>query len=758
MIEGRGNAYETFGVAAFRLPAHERRERGGGCSVRIEAQTLNMMSGVLRTDARIDRTIKTSSDVFACRHVPGVLVQSLRLTPYEPMRILRLEHEVTNVARFSRCSFHNMTVHVHRSAKVHMLVSEGRHETLGDVACVTAYVFDGCIHEGMGMNTYKHRDGVEFAQNKFDLFLLEPYVAARIHAVHVVARVNSNGGGCATAATAVDEARKVVLTILGRESTPIKSVQRLREDHVKAWSDVWKTNVSLTPKCSASDEDKQLAEAYKKHIRYSMYCIYAMSRCHATPVRGGAEDDFPVIDVDGRFLRHCDVFFVPLMAILKPDLASAIVDYRYRTLDRARLAAESYGFEGAMIAAAPSTASDSSDSCGSSSGSDSDSCDSLSDSDDGHVDFWNSKHFRRRHHRRVRRHHHASAHRHNRSRMHDGGGAMWTPARSPTVYDGALVVVSAWSCYRLLRNRDWLRNKGYAMMVEVATFLMSFVRSRNPATDNDHGCCRGGGDDSDDDACARNEYYTPATTGVGGQESDENNAFTNRAICLALKAVIEASWELGLAPEPRWLRVFHGLGVPRSRDKVVRFDEANLRCDDRRTFKVLEPLLLTVPTYVSETDPVDDGRMLAHWSEADERRLEKRKGGDRRDLATNAALRAICASRRAQKCVVAIEDAQRSAEEFLREVSCGTWGGFCERRQVRPDPNFCATFLVAMLQGWTNIRVCGGVADTRFYYEEMRLQAAITANLPSYWDKIVVNGVGAKQSQNFKTLNSMLKR
>jgi hypothetical protein len=50
------------------------------------------------------------------------------------------------------------------------------------------------------------------------------------------------------------------------------------------------------------------------------------------------------------------------------------------------------------------------------------------------------------------------------------------------------------------------------------------------------------------------------------------------------------------------------------------------------------------------------------------------------------------------------------------------------------------------------LEVLGGVAETRFYYEEMRLGAAVTAVQPAYWDRIGMDGLGQNSCFSFKTI------
>ena len=624
-----GNAYETFDpldVTLFEKPSAD---------VVVSSQSLNMKTGVLKTESLVESIVKTSCDVFVARHVPHALIVSLRITPKAPMSSLLLIHRVHGIsAEVTDVHFENsqMSISISERTTVSMFIAHGRHRVLGRVACVTSYVFDGCLQDGLGMKVRKNGK----AENMFSLNLLEPNVAARVHMLHVVI--------CLESGDPVEEARRISLTLLSRESSLTRSVSRIREDHVRAWSDVWRTNLTLTPKCSASTSQKALASFYKKHIRLALYNLYSLTPCHSPPGRVD-ESSYPLMDVSGRVLAGGDLMLLPLLVELRPEVALGVLEFRWRNMDAARRHAESYGLPGAKIP-------------------------SHRDSSRPDMD----------------------------------------------VSTSALVAISTWACYRLLRNRDWFRSKGYPMIREIADFLSAIVLENE---------------------CGR--FYTPSTTSLSHGGSHDNS-FVNRTIVIAMKAAIEASWEMSSAPEERWVAIFHSLKVQRYEDKVVKFDA---RSERDSTYSLLEPLLLVVQSYALSVDPISIPRMLNFY------KLNKTQ-----DSPLNVALRAIAAGRAAQCEVLHLEEYERSLAEFVSMTTGKRWGSLNSRGF--PDPLMSALLVSIVLHGATNLRVEGGVAETRFYYEEMRLASAITANMPRYWDRVLLEGAGAKNSQTFRTLNNVM--
>ena len=152
-----------------------------------------------------------------------------------------------------------------------------------------------------------------------------------------------------------------------------------------------------------------------------------------------------------------------------------------------------------------------------------------------------------------------------------------------------------------------------------------------------------------------------------------------------------------------------------------------------------DALLLCVPLYENAVDPVDPLGVYEHYAS------RIRDPADEVDL----ALLAMVAGRTAQTDVGYVDRFEAHMDEFVALVSRDSpWG--CQ------DLLKSALFLSVLLQGMCSARVEGGVAETRFYYEEMRLTAAITGNMPRAWDKVQIVGAGKKAARSLKTLNNSL--
>lgn len=99
------------------------------------------------------------------------------------------------------------------------------------------------------------------------------------------------------------------------------------------------------------------------------------------------------------------------------------------------------------------------------------------------------------------------------------------------------VGIAFWNYYRITHDRQWLKNEGYPLLKEVADFWVS------RATKNEDGS------------------YSINNV-VGADEFAQNindNAFTNGAALSVLEEATQAAKELGISPDPVWLKVARSL-------------------------------------------------------------------------------------------------------------------------------------------------------------------------------------------------------
>lgn len=106
--------------------------------------------------------------------------------------------------------------------------------------------------------------------------------------------------------------------------------------HRQAWAELWESDIII-------EGDLQV----QKEVRSMLYHLYSFSR------KNSASSPSPMglsgLGYNGHVFWDTEMFMMPSLIMLRPELAESMLEYRYERLDEARRNAASYGYEGAMF-------------------------------------------------------------------------------------------------------------------------------------------------------------------------------------------------------------------------------------------------------------------------------------------------------------------------------------------------------------------------------------------------------------------------
>ena len=236
----------------------------------------------------------------------------------------------------------------------------------------------------------------------------------------------------------------------------------------------------LTPRNDLLNEHKKLWEELwegdiviegdtqsQLDVRLALYHLYAFSR-------GDSNLSIPPMGLssqnyNGHIFWDTELWMYPPLLLLNQDIARSLVNYRSDRIEKAKQKAINFGYKGAMFP-------------------------------------WES----------------------------DDTGEEATPAWALTGtfehHITADVSIAFWNYYRVTRNSDWLKERGYPMLKEVADYWVS------RATLNTDGSY------SIKNVVGANEFAA----------NIDDNAFTNGSAITALKFAILAADEVGVKANPEW--------------------------------------------------------------------------------------------------------------------------------------------------------------------------------------------------------------
>lgn len=223
----------------------------------------------------------------------------------------------------------------------------------------------------------------------------------------------------------------------------------------------------------------------QRDMRFALYHLYSFAR------EGTAYSLSPMglsgLGYNGHVFWDAELWMFPPLLALHPELARSMLEYRYQRLDAARQNARNHGFKGVMFP-------------------------------------WES--------------------------ASEGQEAtpLWALTGPFQQHITGCVGWAFWKYYQVTHDKQFLRERAYPVLKEVADFWASRVERKGP------------GRYEINNVIGANEF----------QENIDNNAFTNGMVIAVLRYASQAARELGIAPDPDWELVAANVPILHFPDGVTR--------------------------------------------------------------------------------------------------------------------------------------------------------------------------------------------
>jgi len=223
----------------------------------------------------------------------------------------------------------------------------------------------------------------------------------------------------------------------------------------------------------------------QRDVRSALYHLYSFARA------GTAYSLSPMglsgLGYNGHVFWDTEIWMYPPLLILQPEIARSLLEYRFERLEMAQQNAFAHGYKGAMYP--------------------------WESSADGSEDtpVWALT---------------------GPFQHHISGDIGW----------------AFWKYYQVTKDKEWLRNRGYPVLKEVADFWTSRVERTGP------------GHYDINNVIGANEW----------EENIDNNAFTNGMAITVLRYATQAAQELEITPDPDWNHVADNIPLLQFPDGVTR--------------------------------------------------------------------------------------------------------------------------------------------------------------------------------------------
>ena len=293
-----------------------------------------------------------------------------------------------------------------------------------------------------------------------------------------------------------------------------------------------------------------------------------------------------------------------------------------------------------------------------------------------------------------------------------------------TVYNNALISINVWNYFRATKDRDWLSTVGFPILKGNAEFFASIVTGSRLSNEG---------------------LSISDIIGLSGEHYSTNNTMTNGLVMLATKYAMEAAYELTNPVPASWIEIANWLPLLQysgANKNIYKFD-STINILEGDAVAIAEPLFILLPYYFNKKINAFQNRSVT-YTDIDINTLIK-------DNITAYSSSVVNENNILNVSVAAtLQGVYAQFDQSYVPAFISKWDqliqGQCNSgiwRQIKAnDINVASMILFTFLQGLGQVNITGGIAETRFYYEELNVTASQSANMPATWKNIRLMGVG----------------
>jgi protein-glucosylgalactosylhydroxylysine glucosidase len=626
-------------------------------------QSLDMSKGRVETKFDIlsnSIPIGTAKhNITPLRQYPFCVLQTVEFQVSSNMSNLDVYHEINGSANYiNEMNFNNNVIYnerIYENDGLYILNAEGNLNRLGTegnlvkLAGASCYLFENDSNvKKLGFNVYNN---LTSCYQKVRWTNLSSNVPYKFHVL------NAQMSGY-DFPDPLDEVKRILLNVVFREQSVTMLTTMLNTENVSYWNKLWNCDILLEPKAGITNLESSAVQKVKQYTRYSLFNVFAS-------IRDGVNTEvnplnLSYLDANGNIFFDGDLWMVPILLFLKPDMAKTILEHRYKHLEQATQLAASFGLKGSKFP--------------------------YQDDIVGYQSTY------------------------------------WDVISPLHVFNNALIAINIWNYYRITFDKEWLSNKGYQMMKNIADFIVSLI------------------------TIDENGIYNISNIAGMSERISTNPAMTTYMFKLALKYIIEASYELNFIPKKSWTDSYLNLDITTMQGSgecgvIVYDDEYNAENLD-----VIDNLIILLPYYSSlyfdPNKPCRDSQSVLTNLEYYIQRISNNFVNDPLNNMIIAILYGVVMQTDATKINTFYTKLFKVFEDNVREV----WGHFNRvSAQQGNDATLNALFIMIFLHGVGGLRIEGGVTESKFYYEEFGIKGKYFTSMPKTWKNIRLKGIGVSQ-------------
>lgn len=397
----KNNIIQTFSANELRLftPYDD-----SNVTYTLESQTINMLNGkctsVFNVSSNNSIMAIVQNDMVPLRQFPYCSLQRVTITSQTSLQSFDIHHMIKANPSLMNMEYNNNVIYndkIYDDKGLYIMnASAYNNDTKSTVACASCYLnTSNCL----GYNILYKKQGCH-QQLRYQNVNDSDVITFDILTATMTSRDFPEP---------LEEVKRILMNIAFREQQQDSLVEQLENDNSSEWYTIWNSDITLNSKMNATNEEKDNVIKIQRYIRSSLYSIFCCIRLGINTEVNPLHLSY--IDTNGNLFYDSDIWLVPSLLFLSPQIAKTLLEFRYKGLEQAVQLAASYGYKGSKYP--------------------------YQNDIKGYKTLY------------------------------------WDVASPLHIFNNAIISINVWNYFRLTQDIEWLTSKGYPIMKNIADFLIS---------------------------------------------------------------------------------------------------------------------------------------------------------------------------------------------------------------------------------------------------------------------------------------------
>jgi len=646
----RNNTLDAFDVNNIKLINNDSE----GVTYAFKHQSLDMHTGSVNTSFEVTSgavTLDVNNIITPLRQFPYCILHTLEITPASNVQSLDMFHEIKAPLRTSMIDYDNSTMNnenMYQESKLYVFYATGTSETRQcKIVAASCYLFESSVADkvDLGFNIAIDRSYA------FQKWRLKNLVGGTTYKLHILSTIMTS----LDFTESLQESRRILLNVAFKSNQVDTLIPILLDENSQLWAEMWTADVEIMPKMVISASERGTVMKCRKYVRLSLFNMYACLRSAVNTEINPLNLSY--IDTNGNIYFDGDLWLIPTLIFIKPQIARIMLEFKYMLLSQALQLAASFGYRGSKFP--------------------------YKNDIIGYKNVY------------------------------------WDTISPLHIFNNATICINIWNYFRVTQDRDWLQQKGYQMMRNIADFLAYYAK------------------------IVQDKTQIPKTLGLGEVITD-NNAFTMNVTSLALRYTIEASNVLNVIPNARWGQILLRLAVPtitygNDIDVILYSSEY----DGSTQVDILDNLITLLPYYST----IYFGTIFGRNASSIKRHLDyysTRMKPAYQENVLNRLIRTALLGTLAQTNVQEMPLFYSKLLEIMDENFVGTWGlmNISNNPAIGNDISLNSFIVLIMITCLCRLNIRGSTAPSNIVVETYKIEDSLGTNMPNTWSSIRIGSVG----------------